>query len=78
MATAAGLAIAIPAFTGFYFLRNRAIKVLHDIEDTMALLLRKMPYDQLAGAHIGDEELFAASPNWVVADPGHAPAGMPA
>src|SRR5678815_676849 len=66
-ATASGLFIAIPAFGAFYFLRNRAAKVLHDIQDTMAGLLRKMPYDQLAGAHIGDEELYAAPPNWLTA-----------
>jgi biopolymer transport protein ExbB len=65
VATASGLFIAIPAFGAFYFLRNRAAKVLHDIQDTMASLLRKMPYDQLAGAHIGDEELYAAAPNWI-------------
>ena len=65
MATASGLLIAIPAFFGYYVLRNRAIKAIHDIQDTMALLLRKMPYDQLAGAHIGDDELYAATPNWI-------------
>ena len=31
----------------------------------MAGLFRKMPYDQLAGAHIGDDELYAATPNWI-------------
>lgn len=67
-ATAAGLFIAIPAFTGFYYLRNRAVKALHDIEDMMALLLRKMPYDLLAGVNIGDEELYAAIPNWAAAE----------
>lgn len=65
VATASGLLIAIPAFFGYYVLRNRAIKALHDIQDTMAGLLRKMPYDQLAGANIGDEELYAATPNWI-------------
>ena len=67
VATASGLIIAIPAFGSFYFLRNRAAKVLHDIQDTMASLLRKMPYEQLVGVHIGDEEIYAATPNWVVA-----------
>ena len=67
VATASGLFIAIPAFGAYYFLRNRAAKVLHDIQDTMSGLLRKMPYDQLAGVHIGDEEIYAATPNWVVA-----------
>ena len=67
VATASGLIIAIPAFGSFYFLRNRAAKALHDIQDTMAGLLRKMPYDQLAGVHIGDEEIYAATPNWLEA-----------
>ena len=65
------MSIAIPAFGAYYFLRNRAAKVLHDIQDTMNGLLRKMPYDQLQGAHIGDEELYAAQPNWIAA-PGTA------
>ena len=65
VATASGLLIAIPAFIGYYVLRNRAIKAIHDIQDTMSLLLRKMPYDHLAGAHIGDDELYAATPNWI-------------
>lgn len=64
-ATASGLFIAIPAFGAFYFLRARAAKALHDIQDTMNALFRKMPYEQLAGAHIGDDELYAASPNWI-------------
>ena len=65
VATASGLFIAIPAFFGYYVLRNRAIKAIHDIQDTMASLFRKMPYGQFAGAHIGDDELYAAVPNWV-------------
>ena len=65
VATASGLFIAIPAFGSFYFLRNRAAKVLHDIQDQMASLLRKMPYDKLVGAQIGDEEIVAGSPNWL-------------
>ena len=64
VATASGLFIAIPAFGAFYFLRNRAAKVLHDIQDTLAGLLRKMPYEKLAGAHLGDDELYAADPDW--------------
>ena len=70
VATASGLFIAIPAFGSYYFLRARASKALHDIQDTMNALFRKMPYEQLAGAHIGDDELYAATPNWVAsADP---------
>jgi biopolymer transport protein ExbB len=64
VATASGLFIAIPAFGAFYWLRNRGTKVLHDIQDTLAHMLRKMPYDKLAGAHIGDEEIVAADPEW--------------
>jgi hypothetical protein len=29
------------------------------------VLYRKMPYDQLAGVQIGDEEIYAAQPNWI-------------
>ena len=65
VATASGLLIAIPAFFSFYWLRNRAAKIVHRIQETMAVLFRKMPYDQLAGAHLGDEELYAATPNWL-------------
>jgi biopolymer transport protein ExbB len=68
VATASGLFIAIPAFGAFYWLRNRGSKVLHDIQDTLAHMLRKMPYDKLAGAHIGDEEIVAADPEWYTAD----------
>jgi biopolymer transport protein ExbB len=64
IATASGLFIAIPAFGFFYFLRNRGVKILHDIQDIMASLLRKMPYEKLEGAQIGNEELYAADPEW--------------
>jgi biopolymer transport protein ExbB len=67
VATASGLIIAIPAFMAFYFLRNRASGVIHDIQDTINSLFRKMPYESLAGVHIGDDELYAATPNWLVA-----------
>jgi biopolymer transport protein ExbB len=65
VATASGLFIAIPAFGAFYFLRNRAATVMHDIQDIVNSLFRKMPYESFAGAHIGDEELYAADPNWI-------------
>ena len=66
VATASGLFIAIPAFSAYYWLRNRGAKALHDILDTIAHMLRGMPYDKLAGAHIGDEEIVAADPEWWV------------
>ena len=64
VATASGLFIAIPAFGAFYYLRNRAASAIHHIQDSLNSLFRKMPYEALAGVHIGDEELFAALPNW--------------
>jgi biopolymer transport protein ExbB len=68
VATASGLFIAIPAFGAFYFLRNRAVKAMHDVEDNVTTLFRKMPYDLAAGVHIGDEKLYAAAPNWVAVE----------
>ncbi len=69
VATASGLFIAIPAFGFFYYLRNRAASGLHVIEDTVNSLFRKMPYEMLHNVHIGDDEIFAAAPNWLHADP---------
>jgi biopolymer transport protein ExbB len=69
VATASGLVIAIPAFGAFYFLRNRATDSLHHIQDIVNRLFRKMPYESLAGVHLGDDELFAATPNWLAPDP---------
>jgi biopolymer transport protein ExbB len=66
VATASGLVIAIPAFGAFYFLRNRAADAVHHIQDVVNSLFRKMPYESLAGVHLGDEELYAATPNWMV------------
>lgn len=63
--TALGLLIAIPAFFAFYWMRNRSAKVIHKIQETINALFRKMPYEMFAGAHLGDEELYAAVPNWV-------------
>lgn len=74
--TAFGLLIAIPAFFAYYWLRNRAAKLIHNVQETIGSLYRKMPYDYLAGVHIGDEELYAAVPNWVqgAVEPGAAQA----
>jgi len=64
VATASGLFIAIPAFMAFYFLRNRSMDAIHHIQDIINGLFRKMPYESLADVNIGDEEVFAAEPNW--------------
>jgi biopolymer transport protein ExbB len=76
IATASGLFVAIPAFVGFYYLRNRSVSALHYIQDTINTLFRKMPWGSLAHAHIGDDELFAAEPNWLAAPAGGVGGGM--
>ena len=69
VATASGLFIAIPAFGAFYFLRNRAVKAMHDLEENAGMpFFRKFPYDLVAGVHIGDEKIYAAAPNWVATE----------
>ena len=75
VATASGLIIAIPAFGAFYFLRNRAAASLHQVQDIINSLFRKMPYESLAGVHLGDEELYAAIPNWLVQPSGSGQTG---
>src|SRR5215212_2042111 len=75
VATASGLIIAIPAFGAFYFLRNRAGASLHQIQDIINELFRKMPYESLAGVHLGDAELYAAIPNWLVQPKGSGQTG---
>lgn len=65
IATASGLFVAIPAFIAFYFLRNRSASALHAIQDAINNLFRRMPWQSLAHAHIGDDELYAAEPNWL-------------
>lgn len=67
VATASGLVIAIPAFVTYYLLKNRVTGIMHDLQELAASLFRNMPYDDLAGTHIGDEEIFAAKPAWVAA-----------
>lgn len=64
VATLSGLAIAVPAFMAFYFLRARMVNGIHHVQDIINDLFRKMPWEALQGAHIGDEELYAALPAW--------------
>lgn len=65
IATASGLFIAVPAFMMFYFLRNRLQASMHNLQDVVTSLFRKMPYAHLKDAHVGEEEFYAAIPNWV-------------
>jgi biopolymer transport protein ExbB len=65
IATASGLFIAVPAFMFFYFLRNRLQVSMSGLQEVIGALFRKMPYSHLKDAHVGEEEFFAALPNWV-------------
>ncbi len=65
IATAAGLFIAIPAFMGFYFLRNKLQSGIHHLEEEAEGLFRNAPYEYLKDADVGQEETFAAMPNWL-------------
>lgn len=78
MATAAGLAIAIPAFMMFYVLRNRLQGSLHHAQDIVVSLFRKMPYEDLQDCHVGEEEFFAARPNWIGDDAASPARALPA
>lgn len=64
VATASGLAVSIPAFFFFYLLRSRITSVLHDLQEVVTGLFRKMPYTQFEGHQVGDEEIYASLPVW--------------
>jgi len=66
IATASGLFIAIPAFMGFYFLRNKLQGSIHTLQEMAEGLFRNAPYEYLKDADVGQEETYAALPNWVV------------
>jgi biopolymer transport protein ExbB len=70
IATASGLFIAIPAFMGFYFLRNKLQSGIHHLEEEASRLFRNAPYEYLKEADVGQEETFAALPNWLEAPQG--------
>jgi biopolymer transport protein ExbB len=70
VATAAGLLVAIPAFMAFYFLRNKLQGAVHQLHEETEHLFRNAPYDYLKDADVGQEETYAALPNWVQAPEG--------
>jgi biopolymer transport protein ExbB len=74
VATASGLFIAVPAFMAYYFLRNRLQSSLQEVEYESFNLFRKLPYHLAEGVHIGDQELYANTPNWVEGAAEGAPA----
>ena len=65
IASASGLFIAIPAFMGFYFLRNKLQGSIHQLQEESEGLFRNAPYDYLKDADVGQEATYAALPNWV-------------
>ena len=65
VATATGLLVAIPAIGAFYFLRNKLQGAVHNLQDETERLFRNAPYEYLQNADVGQEETFAALPNWI-------------
>lgn len=65
IATASGLFIAIPAFMGFYFLRNKLQGSMHHLQEEAESLFRNAPYEYLKDADVGQEATYAALPNWI-------------
>jgi biopolymer transport protein ExbB len=63
-ATAAGLAVAIPAFVFYYLLRNRVGHAIHEISDEINDLYRRFPYASLHGVDFAGAEAYAAAPDW--------------
>ncbi len=74
LATAAGLFIAIPAFVAYYIFRNISQASIVFADDIVNTLVSDIPYEELAGMHIG--ETFAAAGAVPMAAP-MAMAGVP-
>lgn len=70
VATATGLLVAIPAFGSFYFLRNKLQGAIHHLQEESERLFRNAPYEYLQNADVGQEETYAALPNWIEAPQG--------
>jgi biopolymer transport protein ExbB len=64
-ATAAGLAVAIPAFIFYYLLRNRVSHQIHELSVTANDLFRGFPYEHMQEVTFEGGEKVAALPNWV-------------
>jgi biopolymer transport protein ExbB len=58
LATASGLFIAIPAFVAYYVFRNMTQASIVHADDIVNTLVGDIPYDELAGVHVGEN--FAA------------------
>ncbi|WP_367873818.1 MotA/TolQ/ExbB proton channel family protein [Luteolibacter sp. Populi] len=70
VATATGLLVAIPAFGAFYFLRNKLQGAIHNLQGESERLFRNAPYEYLQNTDVGQEETYAALPNWIDAPEG--------
>ncbi len=64
-ATAAGLAVAIPAFVFYYLLRNRVSHQIHDLSIAVSDLFRCFPYEHMKDVTFEGGEHVAATPNWI-------------
>src|SRR6266853_5085953 len=75
LATASGLFIAIPAFVAYYVFRNMSQASIVYADDIVNTLVGDIPYDELAGVHVG--EGFAAAPQPMGYPMGASPAAAP-
>lgn len=64
-ATAAGLAVAIPAFVFYYLLRNRVSHQIHELSIAVNDLFRGYPFEHMKEVSFEGGEHVAATPNWV-------------
>lgn len=64
-ATAAGLAVAIPAFVFYYLLRNRVSHQIHELSLAINDLFRCFPYEHMKDVAFEGGEPVAATPNWI-------------
>lgn len=72
-ATAAGLAVAIPAFVFYYLLRNRVSHQIHELSIAANDLFRGYPFEHMKDVSFEGGEHVAATPNWIT---GVAPVGQ--
>jgi len=64
-ATAAGLAVAIPAFVFYYLLRNRISHQIHSLSLVVNDLFRGFPFAHMEVVTFEGGEKVAAEPNWI-------------
>ncbi len=74
IATATGLFVAVPAFIGYFAIRNRISAVTLAVENKINEVVEDIPYDQLVAGPAGGTEASAPLP---MAEPVGAPTAMP-